>query len=252
MLETIGGFIKSLDGLIWGLPMIFAVWRAYFSNCAHRGNTAQNLLGIRLSVAKDKGADGDISQFGALTTALASTIGTGNIVGVGTAVALGGPGAVLWCWLTGVLGIATKYAEALVAVKYRVKTKDGRMLGGAMYALERGFGMKRLAKAFALFTALATFGIGCGVQVNAISTVLDGNFHIAPLSVGLVCSALTAVVIFGGVKWIARVCEKLVPFMALFYVWAVRISFASITITCGPPCAPSARWLSRQAPQRAA
>ena len=219
MLETIGGFIKNLDGLIWGLPMILLLFGAHIFLTVRTGVIQRKtFLGIRLSVAKDKGADGDISQFGALTTALASTIGTGNIVGVGTAVALGGPGAVLWCWLTGVLGIATKYAEALVAVKYRVKTKDGRMLGGAMYALERGLGMKRLAKAFALFTALATFGIGCGVQVNAISTVLDGNFHIAPLSVGLVCGALTAVVIFGGVKWIARVCEKLVPFMALFYV----------------------------------
>ena len=105
-----------------------------------------------------------------------------------------------------------------IHINNALKKLDGRMLGGAMYALERGLGMKRLAKAFALFTALATFGIGCGVQVNAISTVLDGNFHIAPLSVGLVCGALTAVVIFGGVKWIARVCEKLVPFMALFYV----------------------------------
>ena len=203
MLETIGGFIKSIDGLIWGLPMIVLLYGAHIFMTVRTGFIQRKtFLGIRLSVAKDKGADGDISQFGALTTA----------------VALGGPGAVLWCWLTGVLGIATKYAEALIAVKYRVKTKDGRVLGGAMYALERGLGMKRLAKAFALFTALATFGIGCGVQVNAISTVLDGNFHIAPLSVGLVCGALTAVVIFGGVKWIARVCEKLVPFMALFYV----------------------------------
>ena len=169
MLETIGGFIKNLDGLIWGLPMILLLFGAHIFLTVRTGIIQRKtFLGIRLSVAKDKGADGDISQFGALTTALASTIGTGNIVGVGTAVALGGPGAVLWCWLTGVLGIATKYAEALVAVKYRVKTKDGRMLGGAMYALERGLGMKRLAKAFALFTALATFGIGCGVQVNAI------------------------------------------------------------------------------------
>ena len=150
MLETIGGFIKSLDGLIWGLPMILLLFGAHIFLTVRTGVIQRKtFLGIRLSVAKDKGADGDISQFGALTTALASTIGTGNIVGVGTAVALGGPGAVLWCWLTGVLGIATKYAEALVAVKYRVKTKDGRMLGGAMYALERGLGMKRLAKAFA-------------------------------------------------------------------------------------------------------
>ena len=133
MLETIGGFIKSIDGLIWGLPMIVLLYGAHIFMTVRTGFIQRKtFLGIRLSVAKDKGADGDISQFGALTTALASTIGTGNIVGVGTAVALGGPGAVLWCWLTGVLGIATKYAEALIAVKYRVKTKDGRVLGGAM------------------------------------------------------------------------------------------------------------------------
>ena len=117
MLETIGGFIKSLDGLIWGLPMILLLFGAHIFLTVRTGVIQRKtFLGIRLSVAKDKGVDGDISQFGALTTALASTIGTGNIVGVGTAVALGGPGAVLWCWLTGVLGIATKYAEALVAV----------------------------------------------------------------------------------------------------------------------------------------
>ena len=118
MLETIGGFIKSIDGLIWGLPMIVLLYGAHIFMTVRTGFIQRKtFLGIRLSVAKDKGADGDISQFGALTTALASTIGTGNIVGVGTAVALGGPGAVLWCWLTGVLGIATKYAEALIAVK---------------------------------------------------------------------------------------------------------------------------------------
>ena len=127
-----------------------------------------SFLGIRLSVTRDDDSEGDISQFGALTTALASTIGTGNIIGVGTAIALGGPGAVFWCWLTGVLGIATKYAESLVAQKYRVKTRDGRVLGGAMYALERGLGLKWLACLFALFTALATFGIGCSVQVRCV------------------------------------------------------------------------------------
>ncbi len=157
-----------------------------------------------------------VSQFGALTTALAATIGTGNIVGVGTAIAIGGPGAVLWCWLTGVFGIATKYAESYIAVKYRVKTADGRMQGGAMYALERN--MKWLGMLFAFFAAFASFGIGCATQVNAIAEICETNFHIPRIGVGIIIATLTAVVIFGGIQSIAKVCEKLVPFMAVFYV----------------------------------
>ena len=137
---------------------------------------------------------------------------------MGTAVALGGPGAVLWCWLTGVFGIATKYSESLIAVKYRVKTKDGRMQGGAMYALERGLNMKWLGMIFAFFGGFASFGIGCATQVNAIAAVCEENLSIPPAIVGVVVAALTALVIFGGIKSIANVCEKLVPFMAIFYV----------------------------------
>lgn len=162
-----------------------------------------------------------MSQFQALTTALASTIGTGNIIGVGTAIFIGGPGAVLWCWLTGVFGIATKYAESLIAVKYRVKTSDGRMQGGAMYALERGLNMKWLGVIFALFAALASFGIGCGTQINAIAEVVEANITFIPtprLGIGIVFGIITAIVILGGIKSIANVCEKLVPFMAVFYV----------------------------------
>lgn len=189
---------------------------------------------IKLSVTKDPDSDGDISPFQALATALASTIGTGNIIGVGTAIALGGPGAVLWCWLTGVFGIATKYSESLIGVKYRVKTSDGRMLGGAMYALERGFKFKTLGKIlavlFALFALLASFGIGSGVQVNAISNIMNNTFDLGMVNlfgqdasvisiiVGVLVAAITAVVIFGGIKSISRVCELLVPFMAVFYV----------------------------------
>ena len=167
---------------------------------------------------KEEGADGEVSQFGALATALASTIGTGNIIGVGTAIALGGPGAVLWCWLTGVFGIATKYAESLIAVKYRVKTPDGRMQGGAMYALERGLNMKWLGMIFAVFAIRISIGIGCATQVNAIAEVCSSNLGIEPWIVGVIVAVLTAFVIFGGIKSIANVCEKLVPFMALFYV----------------------------------
>ena len=150
---------------------------------------------------------------------LASTIGTGNIIGVGTAIALGGPGAVFWCWLTGVFGIATKYSEALLAVKYRVKTGDGRMQGGAMYVLERGLHMKGMALLFAFFGSFASLGIGCATQVNAIAAVCRENLGIAPEVIGIAAAALTALVIFGGIRSIARVCECLVPFMALFYIF---------------------------------
>lgn len=173
---------------------------------------------IKLSFQKDKDAAGEVSQFGALMTALAATIGTGNIVGVGTAIALGGPGAVFWCWLTGVFGIATKYGEGLLAIKYRIRSKDGRMLGGPMYALERGLGMKWLAVLFALFTALASFGIGSTVQANAISTLSQNVFGVQPIVIGGIITILASAVIIGGVKSISKVCEMLVPLMAVLYI----------------------------------
>ncbi|MCU0414462.1 MAG: alanine:cation symporter family protein [Ignavibacteriaceae bacterium] len=173
---------------------------------------------IKISLRRDKEGKGDISQFGALTTALAATIGTGNIVGVSTAVAAGGPGAVLWMWLTGVFGIATKYSEALLSVKYRVKMPDGLMAGGPMYVLERGLKMKWLAVLFAAFTSVTAFGIGNMVQANSISVLVNESFQIPMWITGLILTILTAVVIIGGIKSIAKVCEGLVPFMAITYV----------------------------------
>lgn len=136
--------VGKINGLVWGWAMIFLLLGTHVFLTIRTGFIQKHTLGkgIKLSVTKDPDAEGEVSNFGALTTALAATIGTGNIIGVGTAIALGGPGAVLWCWLTGVFGIATKYAESYIAVKYRVKTEDGRMQGGAMYALERGLNMK--------------------------------------------------------------------------------------------------------------
>lgn len=176
------------------------------------------LTAIRLSVARDKGAKGEVSQFGALATALAATIGTGNIVGVALAIAMGGPGAVFWCWICGVFGIATKYSEALLAVKYRVKDERGSFVGGPMYVLERGVGRKWLGALFAFFTAFAAFGIGCTVQANAISSLSFETYGIAHWQTGLVVTLLAAAVLLGGVKRIASVCGKLVPLMAVFYV----------------------------------
>lgn len=219
-MEKFSQLVTWVDGKVWGWGMILLLLGTHLFMTVRTGFIQRKTItkGIKLSVSKEPDADGEVSQFGALATALASTIGTGNIIGVGTAVALGGPGAVLWCWLTGVFGIATKYSESLVAVKYRVKTEDGRMQGGAMYALERGLHMRWLGLIFAVFAGFASFGIGCATQVNAIATVCNENLHINKAVVGIIVGVLTAVVIFGGIKSIARVCERLVPFMALFYV----------------------------------
>ena len=154
---------------------------------------------IKLSVKPDKGSNGDVSQFGALATSLAATIGTGNIIGVATAVSLGGPGAVFWCWITGVLCMATKYGEGLLAIKYRVKTSNGEMLGGPMYALERGLGMKWLGVLFCVFAALAAFGIGNTVQANSIALLLYESYGISTHLAGMVMAVLVELVIFLGV-----------------------------------------------------
>ena len=218
-MEAINNFFTWLNGYLWGPVFLILLFGTHLFMTYKTGFIQRKIgLGIKLSVTKDKDGVGDVSQFGALTTALAATVGTGNIVGVGTAIALGGPGAVLWMWLTGVFGIATKYAEALVAVKYRVRTSDGTMLGGAMYALERGLKMKWLGILFALFAGLCAFGIGCSVQANAVSKVVEQNLHIPIWISGIIMAALVAVVILGGVKSITRACEALVPFMAIFYV----------------------------------
>lgn len=219
-MEKFSQLVTWVDGKVWGWGMILLLLGTHLFMTVRTGFIQRKTItkGIKLSVSKEPDADGEVSQFGALATALASTIGTGNIIGVGTAVALGGPGAVLWCWLTGVFGIATKYSESLIAVKYRVKTEDGRMQGGAMYALERGLHMRWMGLIFAVFAGFASFGIGCATQVNAIATVCNENLHINKAVVGILIGVLTAVVIFGGIKSIARVCERLVPFMALFYV----------------------------------
>jgi AGCS family alanine or glycine:cation symporter len=218
-MDKINAIIESLDSFIWGWPMIILLLGTHIYLTIRLKFPQRKIFkAIRLSFKRDEGADGDVSQFGALATALAATIGTGNIIGVATAVALGGPGAVLWCWLTGVFGIATKYSEGLLAVRYRVKTASGKMLGGPMYALERGLGWKWAAILFCVFTSIAAFGIGNTVQSNAISTVCHDTFNISPVVTGIVLVAATTLVVVFGVKGIAKVCGILVPFMAAFYV----------------------------------
>lgn len=224
MFEQFADWIYKVDSVIWGWWLIILLLGTHVFMTFRTGFIQRKTLskGIKLSVTRDPEAEGEVSNFGALTTALAATIGTGNIVGVGTAIALGGPGAVLWCWLSGVFGIATKYSESLIAVKYRVKTEDGRMQGGAMYALSRGLKWKGLGKVmgmiFAVFVGFGSFGIGCATQVNAIANIVQENVGVPKAAIGIVVAILTAIVIFGGIKSIAKVCEKLVPFMAIFYV----------------------------------
>lgn len=218
-MEELLQITESISAFLWGWPMIILLLGTHlYLTIRLRFPQRKLFTAIKLSVQKDDKSEGDVSQFGALATSLAATIGTGNIIGVATAVALGGPGAVLWCWLTGVLGIATKYTEGLLAIKYRVKTENGEMLGGPMYALERGLKMKWLGILFCSFTALAAFGIGNTVQANSISLLMNETLGISTQLTGLILAITVALVILFGVKGIAKVCGALVPFMAIFYV----------------------------------
>ncbi len=218
-MEAFNNVVSSINHVVWGVPMlVLLVGTHLFLTIRTRGIQLHTIRAIKISVTPDKEATGDVSSFAALATALAATIGTGNIVGVATAISLGGPGAVLWCWLTGLFGMATKYGEGLLAVKYRVKTADGTMLGGPMYALENGLKQKWLGVLFAIFTGLACFGIGNMTQANSIATMVESNFKVAPWITGIVLTIGTGAVILGGVKSIAKVCEKLVPLMAGFYI----------------------------------
>ncbi len=218
-MEAINNFVSTINGFVWGPVMLVLLFGTHVF-LTIRTKFIQRHIGkaIKLSVTADNEAEGDVSGFGALATALAATIGTGNIVGVATAVALGGPGAVFWCWLTGLFGIATKYGEALLAIKYREKDSTGSMIGGPMYALERGLGQKWLGVLFALFAGIACFGIGNMTQANSISTMVRDNFGLPTWITGIVITVATGLVILGGVKSIAKVCEKLVPLMAGFYI----------------------------------
>ncbi|MGI6212003.1 MAG: alanine/glycine:cation symporter family protein [Anaerovoracaceae bacterium] len=214
-------FVNDFDALMWGLPLIVILLGTHIFATFRTGFIQRKVfLGIKLSVtpAPGEGGEGEVSGFGALATALAGTIGTGNIIGVATAFSLGGPGAVLWTWLSGLLGMATSYLENMMAVRYRERTEDGRFIGGAMYACEKGLHAKWLGVLFAFFAMIAAFGIGCMTQANSISTALNQNFHIPTWVAAVLVAVLTAIVIIGGVKSIVNVTTKIVPFMAAFYI----------------------------------
>lgn len=218
-MQSIENLLTEISNLIWGYPLLILLFGTHLF-LTIRLKFIQRFIGkaIKISLKRNKEGKGDISQFGALTTALAATIGTGNIVGVSTAIASGGPGAVFWMWLTGVFGIATKYSEALLSVKYRIELNDGSFAGGPMYVLEKGLNKKWLGIIFAALTSVTAFGIGNMVQANSISVLVHDSIGISPWITGLILSVLTAFVIIGGIKSIAKVCEALVPFMAVFYV----------------------------------
>ncbi len=221
MLLYLENILKNISSFIWGPPMLVLLIGCHIF-LTFRLKFIQKYIAkaIKLSVVNDDESHGDINQFGSLATALAATIGTGNIIGVSTAIALGGPGAVFWTWITGILGMSTKYAESLLSMQYRQKNELGNFVGGPMYVLEKGLNMKPLGILFAVFTALATFGTGCAIQSKAIAEIIDFTFSFPTWISGIIITACTALVVLGGVKNISRVCEKLVPFMALFYVSA--------------------------------
>ena len=228
--------LNTIDAFVWGPAMIALLLGSHLFFTFKTGFIQRKLpMAIKLSLSSDPEGKGDISHFGALATALAATIGTGSIVGVATAILAGGPGAVFWMWITGVFGIATKYAEVYAAVKYRVRDHNGAMLGGAMYIWERAFRRNAEGKrdpspgghtpwwaklgavAFAAFAAIAAIGTGSAVQASAMSGIITSNVDVPAWVVGVVIVVLVSVVIFGGVQSISKVCEKLVPVMAVAY-----------------------------------
>lgn len=220
--------LNQIDAVVWGPAMIVLLLGTHIFLTIRTGFIQRRIpQAIKMSVVEDPDAEGDVSQFGALVTALAGTIGTGSIVGVATAIIAGGPGAIFWMWLTGVFGIATKYAEVYASVKYRVKDSGGEMIGGAMYAWERAFKRpdgsvpwwaKLGAVSFAAFAVIATLGTGSAVQSAAMTGIIESSVPGTPdWLIALIIAIAVSLVIFGGVRSISTVCEKLVPFMAVAY-----------------------------------
>ena len=217
--DTLTSWLSAFSSFLWGWPLLIMLLGTHLYLTAILRFPQRYLLkALKLYFVKDHTDKGDISPFSSLMVALAANIGAGNIIGVGVAIAAGGPGAVFWCWLTGVLGMATRYSEGLLAIKYRVENKDGNMSGGPMFVLERGLNSKWLGTAFAVFTAIAAFGIGNLTQGNAAAEQLHHAFSIPFWGTAAVLTALTALVMLGGIQGIARVCAFFVPFMAVIYI----------------------------------
>lgn len=216
--------LKHIDTLIWGAPLLILLVGTGIVLTIELKGLQLHKFPIVMKYTflkmfdKTKAKEGTITPFQSVATALAATIGTGNIVGVATAIIIGGPGAIFWMWLAAFFGMATKYAEVTLSVAYREKNSKGEVVGGPMYYIQNGLGLPWLGKAFALFAALATFGIGSTTQANAITGTLKAAFNLNPTAVGLLLSIVVAIIIVGGLNSIAKVTEKLVPFMASCYI----------------------------------
>lgn len=230
IVDTIVAYTANVSSFLWGIPMIVLLVGTHLYMTARTGFIQRRIgTAIKISFVKDKESKGEVSQFGALSIALAATIGTGNIIGVCTAIAMGGPGAVFWCWMVGFFGIATKYSEALLAVKYRIRTTDGHLIGGAMVVLDKVMHKRWLAILFCVFTVVASFGIGNMCQSNSVAQLALNHLDVPTYLTGLILALITAVVILGGVRWVSKVCQVLVPVMALFYicgcVWLLCLNY---------------------------
>ena len=226
-MEFITSIISSINSIVWGVPMLvmilgvglFLTFGLKLMPILKLG-TGFKLLWQGRIPDKDKNAKGEISPFNALMTSLSATIGTGNIAGVATAIFLGGPGALFWMWCTALVGMATKFAEAVLAVKYREVDENGNHSGGPMYYIKNGLSSKWawLGTAFAIFGSIAGFGIGNTVQANSVANAIESSFGVDPLVTGIVMMVLVGLVLMGGVKRIGDVAGKLVPLMAIFYI----------------------------------
>lgn len=238
-MQQLTEWLHTLNGMVWGVPMIVLILGTGFYLQLRLGFMPLRNIGYgfrmiwKSRTVEDK-SSGDISPYAALMTALSATVGTGNIAGVATAIAVGGPGALFWMWMTAIVGMATKYAEVVVAVKFREKNANGQWVGGPMYAIKNGLGPKWrwLATAFAVFGGLAGFGIGAMVQANGISSAMQGAFGLETWVTGLAVAGLTAAVVLGGIKRIGAVAEKLVPSMCIVYIicvlWVLGTYYAQI------------------------
>lgn len=211
--------IKTINNFLWGFPLPILLFGTHIYFTVHLRGVQKHIgKAVKLSIMPDKSAEGDLSGFASLTATLAATLGTGNIVGISTAVALGGPGAIFWCWLTGILGMATTYAECYLGVLYRRKTSDGTYLGGPMYALEYGLNKKWLAILFCFLTLIASYGVGCTTQISAVTETAKTLWNLPEYAVGIFIATIVGLVILGGIKSIGKICSTLVPAMGSFYI----------------------------------
>lgn len=212
--------LQETNDFIWGFPLLFILMgtHIYFTCILHMPQR-KLLYAIKLSLGMENGGDKNLSSFSTLATTLAATLGTGNIIGVSTAVALGGPGAIFWCWITGILGMATAYGECYLSVLFRTRQKNGVYAGGPMYVLRNGLHNKTLGTFYALCTLFAAFGVGCTTQANSVSQAAETSFHLSPHLVGIALAVMTGIVILGGVKVIGSLCERVVPAMAFVYLF---------------------------------